>query len=299
MPPDDLEGTAGDQAAGDQPQADTQQAGQPGATSQAQQQPESFINPADLPEELKPHWRRMHGAYTKALERTKGAGDKAQLVDRFWSDRDFAQQTIQQWAQQMGVPISFGNGSPASAPSGGAATTTPSTADVPAGLIQAVEQQLGPELRWMAGPLAASVWKAQAHVLQPFLRDSKAKEASAKEAEYEELSAELTETAPGWETHEEDMTALLDFLQSASMRSRRWGSKLELLYKLVTGDAAAISTATRRMSDAARNRTVTGQPGRSAVDNIEERVRKAATPREAFQIAATHAADAVKRAGGR
>ena len=49
-------------------------------------QDESFIDPASLPPELKPHWSRMHRAYTQALEGARGVQDKASTVDRFYSD---------------------------------------------------------------------------------------------------------------------------------------------------------------------------------------------------------------------
>jgi len=256
---------------------------------------ESFINPADLPPELKPHWSRMHSAYTKALNRVKDAAGKAQQVDRFWDDPEFAKESIQEWARRTGTPISFG-GSPAS-PTPSPTGAPPSASNVPQELITAIEAELPAELRWMARPLAASTWKAQGQLTAPLIRESRQKEATQRSAEYEDLAAELTETAPGWEEHEDDMSEMLSFLQGPALRSRRWGSKLQLLHNLVTGNASATREAVRRMGDAARNRTTTGQPGRSTTTNIADRVRGAKTDQDAWKIAAEHAVDELKRAG--
>ena len=260
----------------------------PGATPPT----ESFINPADLPPEIKPHWSRMHRAYTKKLEEFKGAADKAALIDRFWSDPAFARSSIEQWAQQQGVALTFGDGATTTV-----RPTTTGAAGVPADFIAAVEAELPPELKWMARPLAASTWKAQGHLIAPFIKETRAKEASSRTAAYDELAEELTATAPGWEAHEDEMAELLDFLRGTEMRSRRWGSKLQLLHGLVTGNASATRYAVRRMGDAARNRTVTGVPGRSTAPNIAERVRGAKTDQEAWKLAAEHAVEELKSHG--
>lgn len=294
MGDDDL-GTAGTDQQADQQadQAADTAAAATGATDQTKPA-ESFIDPKDLPAELKPHWSRMHRAYTKALEKTRGAGDKAALVDRFWSDPDFAKQSIESWAQQHGATLTFGDGSSHSArsaaPAGGAS-------GVPADFIAAVEAELPTELKWMARPLAASTWKAQGHLIAPFIRETRQKEASTRTAEYDTLAEELGEVAPGWEAHEDEMAELLDFLRGSEMRSRRWGSKLQLLHGLVTGNASATREAVRRIGDAARSRTATGVPGRSTAPNIAERVRGAKTDQEAWKLAAEHAVDELKSHG--
>lgn len=288
---DDLDGTAGD-GAPEPPGSPETPEPTPGATAQPAKEPESFINPADLPVELKPHWSRMHRAYTKALEKTRRAGEKAALVDQFWSDQDFARQTIQQWAQQNGVTLNFGDGRPAASPAASAGAS-----NVPQELVSAIEAELPQELRWMARALAASSWKAQGHLIEPLMKKTQAQEASTRTAEYETLAEELSETAPGWQTHEDDMSELLDFLRGPSMRSKRWGSKLQVLHGIVTGGAVATREAVRRIGDAARNRTSTGMAGRSTTTNITERVRGAKTDQEAWKIAAEHAVEELRRSG--
>lgn len=292
MDPELAAGTAEGAGTGDPGAAAAEtQAGASSATAQ----PESFINPADLPPELKPHWSRMHSAYTKALNRTKEHTQKAALVDQFWSDPAYAKQSIEAWAQAQGLSVNFSppGGHPASpqaaqaAPQGG----------VPAEYVQAIEANLPPELKWMAKALAASTWTAQASLLTPFLRRSQEREASERTAQYDQLAQALSETAPGWEAHEDDMNDLLTFLQGPEMQHRRWGSKLQLLYTLATGDASATRDAVRRMGEAARARSSTGMPGRSTTVNIEERVRGAKSNHEAFKLAAEHAMEQLRKDG--
>ena len=295
----DADGTAGGDPAGDQGGDDAvgdTPPPQPGATGQGAKAPESFINPADLPPELKGHWSRMHSAYTKALNKAKDAVEKAGMVDKFWSDPDFAKQSITEWSQRHGIPVSFGGQPNAGAPAG-AAPGSRATGSIPQELIEAIEAELPAELRWMAKPLAASSWKAHGAVIAPMLRETRQKEASQRSAEYEDLATELTEVAPGWEEHEEEMSQLLDFLRSPELRHRRWGSKLQVLHAIVTGNATATREAVRRMGDAARSRTTTGVPGRSTTTNIADRVRGAKSDHEAIQIAAEHAVEELKRAG--
>ena len=280
---EELPGTAGEELQGD-PIPETP-APSPGTTAPV----ESFINPADLPPELKPHWSRMHSAYTKALDKTKGDRDAGDTVRRFWSDRQFAEDSIRQWAQQNGVQISFGAASPAQ--------PTPGTSQIPQELVAAIQTELPAELRWMAPALAASTWKAQATVLAPFLQQNQQDRLAARTATYEELASELTETAPGWEEHEDTMNELLDFLQGPNLRHRQFGSKLAVLHAIVTGNASATRDAVRRIGEAARNRTATGGPGRSTVTNIAERVRGARSNDEAWKIAAAHAVQTLKESG--
>jgi hypothetical protein len=78
----------------------------------------------------------------------------------------------------------------------------------------------------------------------------------------------------------------------------KFGSKHELLYKLVTGNANAVKEATQRIAQAGQNRTPTStRPSRagSGFKNIEEEV--AATPNrdDAFAKAANYALQQVKR----
>jgi len=90
-------GATTEETAGSQTEATETEVSTPEGTEDAE---ESFISPKDLPDEVKPHWRRMHRAYTKFRE---GAGEmekKAALVDRFNTDQDFTLQVIQEAAPE-------------------------------------------------------------------------------------------------------------------------------------------------------------------------------------------------------
>src|SRR3972149_88297 len=219
---------------------------------------ESFITPSELPEELKPHWKRMHRAYTKVMEGHKQLEEKAALVDRFGTDPGFALQTIQQAAQQMGYSLTKAQAAQvvesAAASVGGGA---------PAELVEAVKARLSPELQWMAKSLADTQWVGMQMQVAPIQKEREQERVTRRNQEYQELAEELGEQAPGWEEHEDDMEELLTFLKSDRMKHRKFGSKLTLLHGIVTGNASAVASAVRRVGEAGRNRSGTGQGRRS------------------------------------
>lgn len=266
---------------------------------QAQQQPaqateESFVDPSSLPPELKAHWGRMHKAYTKALEGARGVQDKAAIVDRFQNDPQFAAQTVAQWAQQNGVQF---------APRGQQqAPQQQQGGNVPAQIVEAMRQQLKattPELEWMAPSLAPAMWAAIQQAVAPLaqaqLQSQQGQWQARQQQEqayygqqlqaYQQTTNQLSESHPGWEEREDEMTEMLNFFTSPELHHPQYGSKVELLYNLVTGGSAATQKAVRRMNDATRLRSGSGQVGRAATTNVSERVRNASSRSDAFRIA--------------
>src|SRR3989304_3373866 len=72
------------------------------------------------------------------------------------------------------------------------------------------------------------------------------------------------------------MTEMLKFVQSDQQSHRRFGSKLELIYRMVN-PSAAIAEAQRRQAEAARARTVTGGGQRPSEPDGSGRVPEAKT----------------------
>src|SRR3990172_4376959 len=144
MPDDELNGTATETAQGD-PATDTTD-GAAGATtgdgSQTQQKEESFIDPSTLPEELKPHWKRMHGTYNKRLQEIAVDKDRADFAKRFESDPDFAIQQIQARAAKLGMTITKAQAQQAAEKQ--AATGSANVA--PPEVVEQVRKNLSPEL---------------------------------------------------------------------------------------------------------------------------------------------------------
>jgi hypothetical protein len=152
-----------------------------------------------------------------------------------------------------------------------------------------VRANLSPELQWMAPSLAKSQWAAAKMMIQP-LREQQAQTArSTRDNEYDSLAEQLAQKAPGWEEHEDDMDSMLAFLQSPKMTDRRFGSKLELLHRLVTGEGQANATAARRMAEAGRFRNPAGQPMATPVADVSQQVKSAKTNQDAFDAAAKFA----------
>lgn len=249
---------------------------------------DTFFDPSALAPELQTQWKRMQGAYTKQMQKFAQARDAASIVQRFNSDPEFARQTILQRAGQLGLNIAQSGQQPGM-PNG--------SAKMPAELVEAVKANLSPELQWMAPALAASQWAGMQMALQPLAQQQEQTIRSTRDQEYDTMAAQLSEKAPGWEQHEDDMTHLLTFLQSPKMTDRRFGNKLELLHRLVAGEGQATAEAARRMGQAVKSRTVAGQPMATPMPNIAELVRKPKNTQEAWDIAAKHAMAEMARQG--
>jgi hypothetical protein len=279
--PDDL---GGDTPVTDTPEPTSSATDQPAVA--APQQPESFINPADLPEEIKPHWKRMHAAYTKWIEQERNPSRAdLDMLKKFRSDEGFATELLRYEAQRRGLNLAPVNGA---TPQAQAAPAGP-TDGPPARLVEAIKARLDPSLHWMAEGMAAGQWAAAQEATRPLVEKDRAKELAARESEWGGLSAKLTETAPGWEAHESDMNALLDWVRSPALTHPQFGDKLSFLYNAVTGGSAANAQAIRAMGDAARNRTSTGLSGRAAIPNTTDRVMKATNRGDVLRIAAEEA----------
>jgi hypothetical protein len=258
---------------------------------------ESFINPADLPEELKPHWKSMHRAYTKAREEIKSRTEDIKFLDQYRSNPEVARQVLEAEARRLGLSLATGS-QPTNGQANGTetATTSANAEGVPPQLVKAIEDQLPPELKWMAPAQAAASWAATRLAVGPLVQKDQAKEKAAVEAEYDRLAEELSTTAPGWEEHETKMNELLAFLKSPALHHPTFGSKLSLLHGVVTKDARARVAAAESMAAAVRNRASTGQSGRSVTPNITEQVLRAKRGDD-IQIAAQYAIDQLKAQG--
>ena len=266
-------------------------------TPEAPAKVDSFINPSELPEELKPHWSRMHRAYTKGREEINAGKADLEFLSRFRSDPAFARQVVQQEAARLGLPLTAGS-QPASQTNGTQAATTPAHAEgVPPELVREIEDALPPELKWMAPAQALASWRATQRAVAPLVQESQQTKHAARLSEYDRLAEELSASAPGWEEHEKPMNELLAFLRSPALTHPTFGNKLALLHGVVTKDARATVAAVTRMGDAVRNRTSTGHSGRSVTPNIAEQVRSAKNNDEAMRLASQHAIETLKAQG--
>jgi hypothetical protein len=239
--------------------------------------PDAFIDPRDLPAEIQPHFKRMQAAFTKKMQKLSSDLDKVGLVDKFRSDPEFARQLITQESQRLGLSIAAASSGQQQAPRGGA---------IPQQFVDAVAQELPSELQWMAPAIAKATYASVAQQTAPMLQQSQQRIRKERETEWMGMAAQLSERQPGWEVHEDDMLGILNFLQSDDLKHPVYGSKLDLLLNLVTGNASATQRAIQRMSDAGRQRTTTGAPSRTTVPNIADRVRKAPTTNDAWREAA-------------
>lgn len=262
------------------------------ATS-AVQAAETFTNPNDLPAELQPIYKRMQASYTRKMQAL--SQDRNELRSesenyrRLMNDPEYARQVILESAERLGLqvqPKGGGNGN-------GHAAATPSAGGAPADLVKTVESRLAPEMKWMARDLADAAWIANQAALQPVIQRQNLDARERRGEQYEALAAELSAKVPDWQEHEDEMAQILNFLSSDQLTHPVYGSKVEMLYNMATKNTAATREAVRRVTNAARNRTVTGRAETSTTPNLAEAVKKAPTMQDAWKIAAQAAAEKV------
>jgi hypothetical protein len=264
------------------PPADATQGTQGTPTSQE----ETFVtgdenlDPRKLDPALQPIFKRMQAAYTKRMQSVASIQEKAQIVDRFYNDAEFARQTLAQWAQQNGYQLTQANGQ-------AQPQQRAQAGDVPAYLVEAYKANLDPALHWMAEPQAKAMWESMQRMLAPVFQQNEQMTQKARETEWQRTADELAELAPGWEEHEDTMGELFDFMRSKELVHPTFGSKLQMLYDLATAKAASLKQAQGRVAQAGKNR-VSSSRGTSSRPNIDQDIRKAST-QDAWKLAVKHA----------
>lgn len=233
-------------------------------------------------DKLVDHFKRMQRIYTKDRQSRRDLEQKASVLDRYYGNLDFRRQTYLELVKEFGEAEK---------------QEEASTGNTPPKFEELIRKNLPSELKWMAESLAASVWAANQSILEPLQKEQKTKRLEDRSAQFDGLADDLSQEIPGWEDHEDEMSALLDFFQSDQMSHRKYGSKLRLLYNIVTGNNLAISEAVKRMGQAARNRTVSGQSNRTTTSNVNDRIKNAKSRDEKWQIAAEAAINDLKRNG--
>lgn len=240
------------------------------------------LDPTKLPPEIQPIFKRMQGAYTRKMQEIAKVREQAGIVERFRNDRDFAFQQVAQWATQNGYSIApVGQQGQQQAQQG-----YRQQAPVNTRLVEAIKSNLPPELQWMAEAQAPALMAATQELLQPLFQHTQQQQRQYSEQEYDTLASELSNTAPGWEEHEGQMSELLEFMQGSQMRHPKFGSKHQLLYNLVTGNAAATAQVTKRMQASVKNRPSSGVSTGRTVNNLSDRIRTAKNSQDAFRLAA-------------
>ena len=289
--PADDQATLGN-AEGDQGGFDPNAQGAIPEAAQTAQAEETFlananVDPRQLPPEIQPIFKKMQAAYTKRMQQAADWQRQAEIVDKFNNDRDFGFQTVAQWAARNGYQI---------APVGQLQQAAP----VPARqqqsgqpdpqLVETLKANLPPELQWMAESQAPAIQHAVQAMLAPLaqqlVQTQQTTQKQVAEREWDTLAEELSGVAPGWEEHETEMTELFDFLQSPSMKHPKFGSKHQILYDLVTKNAASTAQVAKRFNAAAKNRPGSSVSTGRTVPNIQEQIRKAKTNQDAFKLAA-------------
>ena len=240
------------------------------------------LDPSKLPPDLQPIFKKMQGAYTRKMQDIARVREQAEVVERFYNDRNFAFQTLAQWAAQNGYQIAPVGQQIAQQQQMQAGQTSP--------IAEALKKNLPQELQWMAESQAPAIEAAVKNLLSPVVQQlaqhTQTTQQAARESEWDRHAAELSNVAPGWEEHEQEMSEWYDFLTSPAMNHPKLGSKLQVLYNLVTGNAATTAKVVKDMQRAAKNRPSSSSTTGRTASNIQDRVRGAKSSQDAFALAA-------------
>lgn len=259
-----------------------------GATSEPTEGgPKPFFNLNELDEEererLRPAWHRMHSAYNKRMKEMGDIRSKAEWADKLNTDSSFAFQAAQEFLARNGYTVAKQGASP-----GGGENPTPAV-NVPAELVNNIRANMKPEYQFLAEEIAKSIWTGGQMMLQPLQDKRETEDAAARSEAYEVAAENMADKYPGWEDYESDMEEIYDFIRSDRMNHRRFGSKLELLLKMVN-PGMAVAEAQHRAGEAARNKITTGTAGRAAGPDYTEKIRdRKLTEHEAFDLAVKQA----------
>jgi hypothetical protein len=136
-------------------------------------------------------------------------------------------------------------------------------------------------MQWMAESQANFGWQlVQAmhqNLIQPLQQQQTQAQQERINQEYQQALSGFAESNPGWESHEDDMVEVLEYLKSPALTHPRWGSKHALLYRLAQGDQAetrAVVGALEKTAEAVKHRSITAKTsGRGTVSNLEDRIR--------------------------
>jgi hypothetical protein len=270
-----------------------------------------LAKPEGLSPELDERWeqerRKMQRGYSKAMNRVKDREksvdtyrQKAEMVDKFYSDRAYAAQTIQQMAQQLGYTLTPASGQPQPGqPAQPQGQQQRGGEQMPEFVSRAAQEavQDNPDLAFLAPIIAKAAWNISQAATAPLQQEAadrrKADEDRRLEdrrTEYERLRMELEEDGIDLDEHDEQLAEFVNFVRGALTNTGPWshpryGNLLRFFHGAVVGPQAAQAEARTRLQKAVVNRTSTGAPTRSAGVNTEQLIRDAKTQDERFGIA--------------
>ena len=139
---------------------------------------EQFMDPKDLPDDLKPHFKRMQASFTKKMQSAKELNDKAKLVDAYNADPiGFTRQL----AAQHGLNLN------SQAPQGNTGEQTEFKPDNWNEVFKEFEGRMSAYL---------------ANHFQPVLQE-------VKDVKQKQIESILDKEAPEWREYEDDMISML------------------------------------------------------------------------------------------
>jgi len=227
------------------------------------------------------------GVYTKSRQADRAKYGKMseehqqyqQVLANFYKDDKYALQVISERFPQLAKLLGGALGQPATAGSQSASHSVADQLQQNLGEYGFLAKALGPVIERIIEERVSTRVAPVEHVLTQ-------QAAQRRTTEENELLTAMDGKYPGWEeAYGGEMQALDEFLGSDALTHPKFGNKYELYYRLLNPDVSRIGAA-RGMLDAARRRSGVSQGSGRATPNLAEQISKAASPRDAFRLAA-------------
>jgi hypothetical protein len=246
-----------------------------------------------------PQYKYWQGAYTRTRQKDRERYGQieaqhkhyGEILRSFYNDDAYALQVLRQRFPDLASRMTREAGP-------GAPSQDTRRTDTPS-LVHELEAQLGPDLAFLAqrlGPVLETAIRSRIDgAVQPLHQQTEATRAANRKAEEDRLMAEMDATHPGWEAqYGTQMQALDTFLASDQLTHPTFGSKYQLMLRLLNADVSRVHAA-REMEQAGRNRLTTGRAARTSSPDIDSQVRSAKTSADAFRLAAQAALQEIRR----
>lgn len=204
---------------------------------------------------------------------------RAALLDQFEANPEA---TLRDAAKRLGMQL-------VPTQSDNATQDQSSVSEPPQSFVDSISRNLDPAMQFMAPALAKATWAANQEAQKPFREAQQQRDTEARNAERNQIAAEMDAAHPNWRNSLGEMEERFTFIQQAvnggPMRHPKFGTLQEMLFSLATGSKSATTEAASRMREAAQNATSTsGSETTSRVD-VTKQIGEAKSAQEKFDIA--------------
>ena len=223
---------------------------------------------------------RVNAEFEQLQQENRRLQERARILDQFEQNPESVLRDV---ASRMGLElVQRGNNTPQNQSQG--QDNRP-----PREFLDSLTQGLPEEMQFMSDALGQATWNALQSTLKPLQEQQTQERMRQYTNERDSIVAEMDRSHPNWRDSVGEMEGLFNFIKEAgsggSMRHPKYGSLQSVLYRLVSGDSQAVTTAATRMRNAARQASSVSTGGQDSGTNVQQQMRNAKSREERMRIA--------------